>query len=98
MIRVPVTLQITIAGQKAVFQGVTESVNDHGAMVLCKRTVGVGATIELQNDRTQQKQTCRVVRAPAQSQQSFLIPLEFVSSAPGFWHISFPPADWKPPH
>jgi hypothetical protein len=97
MIRVPVTLQLTIAGQKVVFQGMTESVNDHGAMVLCKRTVSAGTVVELRHDRTQQKQICRVVRAPTESEQNFSIPLEFVTPAPGFWHISFPPADWKAP-
>jgi hypothetical protein len=96
MIRVPVTLQMTISGQKVVFQGVTESVNDHGAMVVCKRPVAAGAEVDLLNDRTQQKQSCRVTRTPTESGATYLIPLEFVSPTPGFWHISFPPADWKP--
>ena len=97
MIRVPVTLQMTIAGQKVTFQGVTVSVNDHGAMVLCTRPVTAGTKLEMQNDRTRQRQLSRVTRAPVESQQSYLIPVEFVSPAPEFWHISFPPADWKPP-
>ncbi len=97
MIRIPVTLELTIARQKVTFRAVTVSVNDHGAMVLCPRTVVSGTELEMQNDQTHQKQLCRVIRTPVESQQSYLLPMEFVSSAPGFWQISFPPVDWKPP-
>jgi hypothetical protein len=97
MIRVPVTLQMSVAGQKAALEGVTVSVNDHGALVQCSKTIAAGAKVELHNMRTGQKQACRVTRAAVESQQSYLIPVEFLSLAPGFWGISFPPTDWKPP-
>ena len=96
MVRTSVTLQMTVAGQRVTLQGVTVSVNDHGAMLQCSRTLAAGIKVEMQNDRTGQKQICRVTRTPVESQQSFLIPVEFTSPAPGFWHISFPPTDWKP--
>ena len=96
MVRIPVTLQVTIAAQKVTLQGFTVSVNDHGAMVECTRPIDAGTNVEIQNDRTGQKQLCRVTRSPIESQQSFLIPVGFVAAAPGFWHISFPPTDWKP--
>jgi hypothetical protein len=96
MVRMPVTLTVTIAGQKVTLQGTTVSVNDHGAMIECSRTFPAGTRLEMQNDRTEQTQTCKVTRTPIESQQNFLIPVEFSSPAPGFWHISFPPTDWKP--
>jgi hypothetical protein len=96
MLRVAVTLQMTVAGQTVTLQGVTLSVNDHGAMLQCSRTLAAGSKVEIRNDRTGQKQICRVTRTPVESQQSFLIPVEFTPPAPGFWHISFPPTDWKP--
>ena len=97
MIRVPVTLQLTVTGQKpTTVKGFTVSVNDHGAMVSCPRPIASGAKVELQNDRSGQKQLCRVTRAPMESQQNYMIPVEFLSLAPGFWGISFPPTDWKP--
>ena len=83
MVRIQVTLQMTVAGQKVTLPGVTVSVNDHGAMLQCSRTLAAGSNVELQNDRTGQKQICKVVRAPVESQQSYLIPVEFASPAPG---------------
>jgi hypothetical protein len=95
MIRVPVTL--TVAGQKVALEAVTVSVNDHGALLQCSKTIATGAKVELHNIRSNQKQACRVTRAAIESQQSYLIPVEFLALAPGFWGISFPPTDWKPP-
>jgi hypothetical protein len=96
MVRTPVTLCMTVAGQKAAVQAVTISVNAHGAMLQCSQTLAAGSNVEMQNDRTGQKQICKVTRTPLESQQGFLIPVEFTSPAPDFWHISFPPTDWKP--
>jgi hypothetical protein len=95
MVRVPVTL--VVAGQQRTLEAFTVSVNDHGAMVQCSQTIASGTKVELHNTRTNQKQACRVTRAAIESQQGYLIPVEFLSPAPGFWGISFPPTDWKPP-
>jgi hypothetical protein len=96
MIQMPVTLQVNHVSQKVTLPGVTVSVNDHGAMVLCEQAIASGTKVVLQNGRTGQKQLCCVTRAPVPNQQSYLIPVEFVSHAPGFWGISFPSTDWKP--
>ena len=95
-IRVPVTLQMTVVGHNVTLQGVTISVNNHGAILQCSRTIDAGTKVEMQNDRTGQKQICKVTRTPAEGQQTYLIPVEFVSPAPGFWQIFFPPTDRKP--
>jgi hypothetical protein len=96
MIRIPVTLEMTVAGKKVTVRAGTASVNDHGAMLLCTKNLPVDTTFEMINDRTNEKQSCRVTRTATENQQGYLIPVEFAAPAPGFWHISFPPPGWKP--
>ena len=57
MVRVPVTL--VVATPKITLQGVTVSVNDHGAMIECPQTIATGVKVELHNAHTGQKQACR---------------------------------------
>jgi hypothetical protein len=96
VVRVPVTLQMTVAGQRVALQAVTVYVSAYGALIQCSRRIDCATKLEMQNDRTGQKQICKVTLTPTESQQSYLIPLEFASPTPGFWQISFPPTDWKP--
>jgi hypothetical protein len=96
MIRVPVTLSLQVAGQTVTIRAETVAVNDHGAMLLCSRTLTAGTKFELENDQTRQKLPCRVTRAPQEGPEGFLIPVEFATASPGFRQISFPPTDWKP--
>ena len=96
MIRTPVTLKLTVAGQELTIRAETAAVNDHGAMLLCSRSLTANTQFELQNDRTKQHLPCRVTRSPQDSPEGFLIPVEFDAPSPGFWQISFPPTDWKP--
>jgi hypothetical protein len=97
IIRIPVTLELTVAGaKKMTIRATTASVNDHGAMLMCMKNFPVAATFDLINDRTSGKQSCRVTRASVENQGGYLIPVEFAAPAPGFWHISFPPPGWKP--
>jgi hypothetical protein len=97
MIRIPVSVEFGPEGKKVTIEASTASVNDHGAMLLCPRSVGSETQLEITLGRTQQKQLCRVVRAPIESADGYLIPVEFTSLAPGFWGISFPPTNWKAP-
>ena len=85
-----------VAGKKVTVRAGTASVNDHGAMLLCTKNLPVDTTFEMVNDRTNEKQSCRVTRTATENQQGYLIPVEFAAPAPGFWHISFPPPGWKP--
>jgi len=95
MIRVPVTMQLVMSGHKITIQATTVSVNDHGAMLLCSRSIAANTSLEVQNDRTREKQMCRVVRMPVESNQGYMIPVEFIASATHFWGITFPPSNWK---
>ncbi len=96
MVRTPVTLYVTIANQPLTIQAETVAVNDHGAMVLCSRTLPAQMKLQIQNDRTGQRLWCRVTRTPRDTPEGSLIPVEFDTPARGFWHIAFPPTDWKP--
>ena len=96
IIRVPVSLKVMVAGKAVAANGITVSVNDHGALVQCVRTFAEETVVELQNDRTSEKAQCRVTRTPIENTDGYLIPLEFSAPSPTFWRISFPPRDWKP--
>ena len=96
VIRIPVTVTYVVAEQKVTFSAVTASVNDHGAMLVSPRTLGPDSTLELQNDSTRGRQQCRVTRTPVESNEGYMIPVEFTTAAPDFWRISFPPPNWKP--
>ena len=97
IIRVPLTLLITENGQPVKVPAFTVAVNIHGAMIVCKRSVDADKPLEVVNDRTGQKIASRVTRAVRESAEGFLIPIEFVTAAPNFWQITFPPANWKAP-
>ena len=97
IIRVPITLAMTQNGQTVQITAHTVAVNIHGAMVVCSRSLDENTKLELVNGRTQEKIGTRVSRAPRESSEGFLIPVEFTSPSPNFWQISFPPANWKAP-
>jgi hypothetical protein len=96
ILRVPVILRITVAGKIVTVPAHTVSVNDHGAMLLCKRSFDAQIVVEMENDRTNEKIQCRVTRTPMENAEGYLVPVEFSKPAPQFWRISFPPRDWKP--
>jgi hypothetical protein len=97
IIRVPVTLLVTENGQPVKIAAHTVAVNIHGAMVVCPRSLDADTTMEVVNGRTDEKVASRVTRAPRDSAEGFLIPVEFTSPSPNFWQITFPPANWKAP-
>jgi hypothetical protein len=96
MIQVPVTVMLTVGGEKKSLLAHTVSVNIHGAMILCKRSIDAGTTVEVVNDRTRQRVPARVARAPREGPGGHLVPVEFDQPNPNFWQISFPPDNWKP--
>jgi hypothetical protein len=95
IIRVPITMVLTKEGQAAKITAHTVAVNIHGAMVICPRSLDEGTQLELINGRTGDKVPSRVTRAPRESAEGFLIPVEFTTPSPNYWQITFPPANWK---
>jgi len=96
VIRVPVTVQVGAGSEAVTFAAHTVAVNDQGAMLAAPQTIAANTQLEITNDRTRQHVTARVTRTPPESSEGFLIPVEFLAPAAGFWQISFPPKDWKP--
>lgn len=97
IIRVPVTILTTENGQSVRTSGKTIEVNAQGAMVACARSFDSSASIEVLNERTGEKITSRVTRAPRESTEGFVVPVEFTAPSVNFWQITFPPANWKAP-
>ncbi len=95
MVRTPVTLYVWVANQELSIRAETVAVNDHGAMLQCLRNLPAETKLEIQNDRTRQRLPCRVTRTPRDTPEGYLIPVEFEVPSPGFWHISFPPPNWR---
>jgi hypothetical protein len=96
VIRVPVTIVGIVRDQELTISACTVAVNIHGAMLLSPRPLDSGTLVEIENQRTRQRVTARVTRAPRESVEGYLIPLEFSAPTPAFWQITFPPANWKP--
>ncbi len=96
MIRTPVMLRISVASQPLVLKAETVAVNAYGAMLLCTRTFPAEMKMEIYNERTRQRRPCRVTRTPRETPEGYLVPVEFDTAAPDFWHISFPPIDAAP--
>jgi hypothetical protein len=96
IIRVPVTLEMMISGQKITAAGHTVAVNIHGAMVLCSRPFDADTDLEIVNELTHERASGRVTRTSRESVEGYLIPVEFNTASTTFWRISFPPSNWKP--
>jgi hypothetical protein len=96
-IRVPVTILTTENGQPVRTSGKTIEVNAQGAMVACSRSFDSSTNMEMLNERTGEKIALRILRAPRESAEGFLIPVEFIAPSTNFWQITFPPANWKAP-
>jgi hypothetical protein len=72
-------------------EGHTHTVSATGAMIILREGLGQGTKFTLENPKTQQKVEVNVVRPPQMNQEGSLIPIEFLSPAPLFWNIVFPP-------
>jgi hypothetical protein len=60
-------------------------------MIILREGLEAGTKFILENPKTQQKVEVNVVRPSQLNQEGSLIPVEFLSPAPQFWNIFFPP-------
>ncbi len=97
MLRVSVKLHISIEGKPPMMRAFTANVSDHGALLIAPENFPIGARFILEQEKSHERIGCRVTRKPQLAEGGFQIPVEFDRAAPGFWHIAFPPADWKAP-
>lgn len=71
-------------------------VNAHGALLTLAMKVQPGEVLTLENWVGRERQQIRVVRIGKKQESKREVAIEFSSPAPRFWHIDFPPTDWKP--
>jgi len=95
MLRVAVKLHVSIPDRPEVIEAHTANVNDNGALLMCPQNFAANARFVLEHANSRQRIGCRVTRTPQTVYGGFLVGVEFDSAAPGFWHIVFPPTNWK---
>lgn len=94
-LRVGVTLYVSIEGKPAIIPAFTADVNDHGALLISPEEFMVDDRFVMEHNHSRQRMGCRVTRKPQAGPGGFQVGVEFDEKAPGFWHIAFPPTDWK---
>ncbi|MGB6875298.1 MAG: PilZ domain-containing protein [Candidatus Acidiferrales bacterium] len=94
-LRVGVTLHVSIEGKPKVVPAFTADVNDHGALLISPENFLLNERFVLEHNHSRQRMGCRVTRMSQVRQGGFQVAVEFDQKAPGFWHIAFPPTDWK---
>ena len=71
-------------------------VNAHGGLIYLSETLEMGAEMVVSNPSTEEEQECRVVFLGGGSDKGQRVGLEFLTPAPHFWGVEFPPPDWPP--
>jgi hypothetical protein len=73
----------------------TLKVSAHGALMALAGLIAVRQRLLLQNVASGEQQECRVISVEANPMGPMKVAVEFTCPAPGFWHIAYPPSDWK---
>src|SRR5215471_14035271 len=69
-------------------------VNAHGALLALAMISHSGETLTLKHLLTSEERQVRVVRIEEKRSPPKEVAVEFITPAPNFWHIAFPPEDW----
>lgn len=70
-------------------------VSAHGALMALVDKVAPKQRLLMQNTASGEQQECRVVYVEKALMGPPRVAVEFTKPMPGFWHLAFPPADWK---
>jgi len=70
-------------------------VSAHGALMGLTQMVVPRQRLLVQNTDSGEQQECRVVYVKRESSGPPRVAVEFTRRAPSFWHLAFPPADWR---
>jgi len=90
LLRMPVLLHVP--NQPNPVQAETHTVSQTGAMLLVSEGFPAGTKLTIEHPQTNNRVEVRIVRAAQLSQGGSLQPVEFLSPAPHFWGVFFPPA------
>ena len=89
LLRMPVLVHI--AKRPEPMKGFAHTVSATGGMIILPEGFAQGTKFTLENPKTQQRVEVNVVRSPQMNQEGSLVPIEFLTPAPQFWNIFFPP-------
>ena len=89
LLRMPI--QVHMPNNPKPVEGFTHTVSATGAMIILPEGLAAGTKFILENCKTQQKIEVSVVRPSQLNQEGSLVPVEFLTPAPQFWNIFFPP-------
>lgn len=97
--RVFIKLPVQVAGKDNDGRSFREKaetivVNAHGALLMMKHNVLMDAMLVVSNPETQEDQETRVVFLGSPTERGVRVGVEFLSPAPRFWGVEFPPPDW----
>lgn len=82
---------VHLKGKSEAIEGFTQTVSASGAMIILPEGIAAGTKFILENPKTQERVEVNVVRPSQLNQEGSLVPVEFLSPAPQFWNIFFPP-------
>ena len=90
LVRMPV--RVHVPGKANAIDGFTHTVSASGGMIILPEGFPAGSKFTLENPRTKERVEVSVVRPSQLNQEGSLVPVEFLSPAPQFWNIFFPPS------
>jgi hypothetical protein len=96
-LRVRANIHVALQGKPVTFDATTVSVNHNGALLVLKQSLPFQTKLVLEHAGTKERVACKVIRSAQPMPEGFHTPVEFETAAPNFWHIAFPPPDWRPP-
>jgi hypothetical protein len=89
LLRMRVLVHLT--GKPEAIEGYTHTVSATGGMIILPEGMAAGTKFIVENPKTQQRVEVNVVRPSQLNQDGSLVPVEFLTPAPLFWNIVFPP-------
>jgi hypothetical protein len=96
-LRVRASIHVALQGKALTFDATTVSVSHNGALLVLKQSLPLQTHLVLEHAGTKERVACKVIRSAQSMPEGFHTPVEFETAAPNFWHIAFPPPDWRPP-
>jgi hypothetical protein len=84
-------VHVHMAGKPEPIIGYTHTVSAGGAMIILPEGLPAGTKFTLENPSTQERVEVNVARPSQLNQEGSLVPVEFLTPAPNFWNIFFPP-------
>ena len=97
ILQVPVVVRGQTAERHAFEEDtLTQVVNAHGALMGLNAVVKQGQSLVLVHKASQESQEGKVVFLGTKQEGKAQVGIEFTTPRPQFWHIDFPPDNWKP--